>query len=71
MVCAPVQSIISPYRRTNHALSLTWKMTGNLIIRNKLEWLTYKNKEQYIITIRILLENNKHQISHAIDGINI
>ena len=25
MVCAPVRSIIPPYRCTKHALSLTWR----------------------------------------------
>ena len=30
MVCAPVGSIISPYRRTNHALSPTCSMTDGI-----------------------------------------
>ena len=30
MVCAPVRSIISPYRRTNHALSLTCSMADRI-----------------------------------------
>ena len=31
MVCAPVRSIISPYRRTTHALSPTERMEITLI----------------------------------------
>ena len=54
MVCASVQSIISPYRRTNHALSLTFLLT-EIVTYNKylfdLSYVHFANSDETICTI--------------------